>query len=143
MENVHNKKVFKLQNRALRIISFSNFQANSDPLYAKLKILKLKDHIIVNNCLFVHDALNKVSPISFHEYFKQTKENHSFQTKNANFGCLYVTTSGTIRYGINSITNKCIRQWNLLSNWFKSDLLTFSRQNFQANLKLYFIQSYG
>ena len=31
--NVFNKKVFKLQNRALRIISFSDFRADSNPLY--------------------------------------------------------------------------------------------------------------
>ena len=43
--NTFNQKVF-LQNRAIRIISFSDFDATSNPLYANLKILKLKDQII-------------------------------------------------------------------------------------------------
>ena len=60
-----NQKVVKLQNRALRIITFSDFRADSNPLYADLNILKVADHITLQNCLFVHDALNKVSPICF------------------------------------------------------------------------------
>ena len=57
--NSINKKKFKLQNRALRIISFSDFDADSNPLYANLKILKLEDQIILQNCVFVHDTITK------------------------------------------------------------------------------------
>ena len=34
--NTFNQKIFKLQNKALRIISFSDFRANSNPLYSNL-----------------------------------------------------------------------------------------------------------
>ena len=40
------------------------------PLYGNLKILKLNDQIILQNCLFVHDVLNNISPICFKKYFK-------------------------------------------------------------------------
>ena len=79
--NLFNQKVVKLQNRALRIITFSDFRADSNPLYADLNILKIADHITLQNCLFVHDALNKVSPICFHDYFSLTKTIHSLSTK--------------------------------------------------------------
>ena len=58
---VYNQKIFKLQNRALRIISFADFKADSKPLYSNLKILMLKDQIVMQNCLFVHDALKNIS----------------------------------------------------------------------------------
>ena len=61
--NTFNNKVFNLQNRALRIISFYDFRSASNPLYAILKVLKLKYQIALQNCLFVHDALSKASPI--------------------------------------------------------------------------------
>ena len=77
-------------------------------VYANLKILKLKDQIVLQNCLFVHDTLSKVSPICFQVYFKQTRVIHSLNTKSANLGCLFVTHSGSVRYGLNSTTNKCI-----------------------------------
>ena len=39
--NTFNNKIFKLQNRALRIIYFDNFRADSNPLYINLKIVRL------------------------------------------------------------------------------------------------------
>ena len=89
--SVFNQKISKLQNRDIRIISFLDFRADSNALYNNLKILKLKDQIVLQNCIFVYDALSNASPISFQEYFKQTREIHSINTKNANLGCLFVT----------------------------------------------------
>ena len=63
--NTFNTKIFKLQNRALRIISFSNFRADCNPLYSNLKILKLGDLKVLQNCSFVHDTLKKLSPSCF------------------------------------------------------------------------------
>ena len=56
--NTFNQMVFKLQNRALRIISFANFGADENPLFHNLNIIKLSDQITIQNCLFVHDTLN-------------------------------------------------------------------------------------
>ena len=55
--NTHTEKVFKLQNRAIRTISFSDFHADPNPTYKSLKILKLEDSIILQNVLFVYDFL--------------------------------------------------------------------------------------
>ena len=57
-------------------------------LYANLKILKLKDQIVLQNCLFVHDTLSKVYPICFQVYFKRTRVIHSLNTNSTNLGCL-------------------------------------------------------
>ena len=40
----------------------------------QLWITKLINQITLQNCLFVHDTLNYVSPICFQQYFQQTKE---------------------------------------------------------------------
>ena len=141
--NTFNQKVFKLQNRALRIISFADFRADSNPLYINLKIIRLSDQIILHNCLFVHDTLKKVSPLCFHDYFTQAKQIHSLNTKSATFGCLHVSSSNTVRYGLNSISSKCISNWNDVTKLFHVDLLSLSRQKLKLNLKSYFIQSYS
>ena len=57
-QNTHNKNIFKLQNRAIRTISFSGYQDDCNPLYTSLNILKLEDHRKLLNCLLVHDSLN-------------------------------------------------------------------------------------
>ena len=41
--------IYRTQNKALQIISFKD----SDPLYANHKILKLKNIITLNNCLYL------------------------------------------------------------------------------------------
>ena len=60
--DTHTEKVFKLQNRAIRTITFSDFHADPDPIYKFLKILKLEDLITLQNVLFVYDHLKKNTP---------------------------------------------------------------------------------
>jgi hypothetical protein len=57
-------KISRLQKSAMRIMTFSEFQAHSEPLFKKLEILKFCDNIAVNNCLFVYDYFNKNLPHS-------------------------------------------------------------------------------
>ena len=138
-----NSKIFKLQNRALRIISFANFRADSNPLYSNLKILKLGDLIVLQNCLFVHDTLNKVSPLCFHNYFQHTRNLHPHNTRGADFGCLLVTPYSTTRYGINSITRLCVQNWNDISRHSSFDLVSISRHKLKSYIRHLLIQSYS
>ena len=45
-----NKRIFKLQKKALRVICKTKYNAHTDPLFLKLKTLKVKD-IFHNQCL--------------------------------------------------------------------------------------------
>ena len=141
--NTFNQMVFKLQNRALRIISFANFGADENPLFHNLNIIKLSDQITIQNCLFVHDTLKKLSPVCFHDYFLPTQDIHPFSTKSSSLGCLYVTKCNTIKYGLNSITRLCISQWNSFTEKFKCDLTSLSRLKLKHALKAYFIHTYS
>ena len=140
--NSFNQKIFKLQNRALRIITFSDFRANSNPIYRELNILKLRDQIAIQNCLFVHDSLNNNSPSCFSEYFNLTRQIHPLYTRNASLGCLYPKDSNTTRYGLYSITTKCISIWNALSRALNTDLATFSRYQLKCKLFHYLKKDY-
>ena len=63
-----------LQKNAVRIINFSDFKAHSEPLFKKLEILKFKDNIILQNCLFVYDYLKENLPNSFTDTFRRVDE---------------------------------------------------------------------
>ena len=132
--NSFNQKIFKLQSRALRIITFADFRADSNPIYRDLNILKLRDQIAIQNCLFVHDSLNNNSPSCFSDYFNLTRQIHPLHTRNASLGCLYPKDSNTTRFGLYSITNKCISIWNALSGVLNTDLATFSRYQLKCRL---------
>ena len=65
---LHIENIYKLQNRALRIINFEDFNANPNPLYTRSNILKLQDFIRLQNCLFVRDYLNAL-PACFNDFY--------------------------------------------------------------------------
>ena len=138
--NSFNENIFKLQNRAVRIISFSDFRSDSYPIYRNLRILTLRDLIILQNVLFTHDSLKNVAPSCFNEYFSHSRNTHSYNTRNSTLGCLALSHNETIRYGINSIISKCITNWNAISKSFQVDLLTLSRQALKIKLSKFLLE---
>ena len=125
----HNEKIFKLQNRAMRIISFSDYRAEAEPLYITNNILKLENYIKIQNCLFVHDFLHEILPSCFSEYFQKLDEVYTGDTRtvNSELGCLFTPFKFTQRYGICSIIRKCVDSWNFLTKTLKTDLSKLSR----------------
>ena len=93
--DTHTEKVFKLQNRAIRTITFSDFHADPDPLYKFLKILKLEDLITLQNVLFVYDHLKKTLPVCFDSYFKKISDTHKINTVNSELGCIFTPYMST------------------------------------------------
>ena len=140
--NIFTEKVFKLQNRAMRILAFSDFHANADPLYKIHNVLKLNDLIALQNCLFVQDFLNKKLPICFNSYFQLVSETHSTNTKSYGLGCLHVPYFSTTKYGLNSFTRKCIDSWNFFTKTLNCNLLELSRSKLKLKISTYCIESY-
>ena len=61
------------QSKTLRIIHFKQSMELPEPLYQKLKINKLKNNIILKNCLFVFDKLINNLPDVFGQFFQPLK----------------------------------------------------------------------
>ena len=108
--DTHTEKVFKLQNRAIRTITFSDFHADPNPIYKLLGILKLDDLITLQNVLFVFDHIKKTLPVCFDSYFKKISDMHDINTVNSELGCIFTPYSSTTKYGLNSITRKLYQQ---------------------------------
>ena len=139
----HIENIYKLQNRALRIINFKDFNTNANPLYAANNTIKLQDAIRIQNCLFVHDYLNNCLPDCFQDYyFRLNYLYFNVQTRNSNLGCLFSPSKNTTRYGLNSITQKSISSWNFFSREMKLDLSSLSRHNLKTRLTQYFLNQY-
>ena len=66
----HNiKRLQIIQRQAIRLITFSNFDAHTSPLFAKLNLLKLQDHIKLQTLFFMHQFnTGKLAKI-FDSYF--------------------------------------------------------------------------
>ena len=76
-------KISILQKKTMRIMTFSEYRAHTEPLFKKLKILKFKDSITKLNCTFVHDYLKGNLPRSFNNIFQRVDEVHQKETSNA------------------------------------------------------------
>ena len=140
--NIHTEKIFTIQNKAMRAMNFSKPQMPSEPLYRKFNILKLNDYVKLQNCLFVKSVIMKTAPICFHNYFKITADHHAYNTRNSSYGCLYVTMSNTIKYGINSITFKCIYDWNFLTINSNVNLMLLPMRDFKGAITSYIFGLY-
>ena len=105
-------KIQTIQNTALRIISFADFNAEINQLYNNHKILKIHDQITLQNCLFIHDYLNNKLPSSFNNTFCKVNQIHEIPTRNSTMGSLFIPHINTTKYGLNSIYRKSIEAWN-------------------------------
>ena len=61
-------KIQKLQNRALRKITFTARQTSISPVYKQLEILKFEDMIHLRNILFMHQLENNMLPKVFNNF---------------------------------------------------------------------------
>ena len=91
-KNTYNNKISIIQKNALHIISFPEFNAHTDPLFKKLKILKIKDNITLQNCLLAHDFIYNKLPNPLRILL--------INTRNAMAGNVYITFLKTTRYGL-------------------------------------------
>ena len=138
----HNENIFKLQNRAIRTINFSDFNANVNPIYKSMNILKLKDLVTLQNIMFVHDYFNENTPHCFNSYFTRIRDIHEITTKNSHLGCLFTTFATTTKYGLNSITRKCLLNWNEMTNDLKTNLSSIPRPLIKKKIKKQLINNY-
>ena len=148
------EKITRLQKAAMRIMTFSEFKAHSEPLFKQLEILKFRDSIAVNNCLFVHDYFNNDLPLSFSNIFKITYDMYEYSTRQATTGKLYIPQYKTTTFGLKCIYKRCIDSWNKLSTEINTlnnhrtreikdiNLLTFSRTVLKDKLTKHILSTY-
>ena len=84
--------------KTVRIITFSDFNSYSSPLFRKLGLLKLKDLIYLDNVLFMRDYYSNRLPSTFNNFFKSINKVHQFATRLASKKFYYLRKART-NYG--------------------------------------------
>ena len=62
-------RLYILQKKALRTISFKERNAHSSPLFHYSKIIKIADKVKIENCLFINKYTNNKLPSIFTNWF--------------------------------------------------------------------------
>jgi hypothetical protein len=96
--NTNIDKIYKLQKKVIRIITNSNYRAHTEPLFAKLRILKLRDIIKRATLCFMHSIYHAYAPSSLLTHWGRREERDiqydlrnptDFVIKRCNFTTLY------------------------------------------------------
>ena len=84
---------------ALRTMNFASFNAHTTPLFKNCNILKFAHIINVESCIFINNCFNKNSSSIFNENFKIDSTTHSYNTRSARNGLLFVPSYNRVRGG--------------------------------------------
>ena len=142
--NKHVCRLQKLQNKAIRIINFVDFREAVDPLYYKSKILKLTDHVKLQNFLFVHNSLNNNLPLPLQNTFKVAADNYVYNTRASEQHKIVLPKIRTSYYGLFCIKYRSGAHWNLLVNDFpKEKFHTLSKSVCQKKITKHLIECYN
>ena len=132
------KRVFKLQKKAVRIISKSKYNSHTDPIFRKLKLLKMND-IFNSKCLtFYFRYVQGTLPRFFDDIFRSDPNTHTYNTRHRIPNYQRPNTESakkTIRYFIPSLIRTTPED-------IMNKMETHSLQNIKFRVKLHYIDSY-
>ena len=103
-----------LQKKAMRLMSFSDNDAPTNPIFKELKILQLKDIITTNNIIFAHKTINGLSPSYFKNFYTIHNPTHNYNTVN-NPNSRYSIPPGSVSLSNiepNTLKYRCAQDWN-------------------------------
>lgn len=110
---VHLDKLYILQKRAVRIITSSNFNERSSPLFVKLRTLPLYDLVNLNVLMFMFKFHNGLLPSIFNDMFRTNAQTHNYNTRNSNNLCQplsrLTSRKQTLRF-------TGVKEWNSVCN---------------------------
>ena len=79
-------------------MNFAPFNAHTTPLFKNCNVLKFADIINVESCIFINTCFNRDSFSIFNENFKLVSTRHSYNTRSARNGLLFVPSYNTVNY---------------------------------------------
>jgi hypothetical protein len=131
-------RIFKLQKKAIRIITNSSFNSHTDPLFQELNLLKVMDMCIFQEYKFCYKFQNRTLPSYFYNNFLTPLHDvHTYNTRGANNfqmpGIRHSFAKNALRYRIPLAYNNC-------PNCIKNKISTHSYQGFVKYIKLHIIR---
>ena len=112
IDNQGLQRILMLQKKCVRLMTFSDYHAHSNPLFVNLNILKIHDLVKLSNVNLIHDILNSNCPARVSTIFSLDFYQHDYTTRGKNINLLSRPYARTTTYGIKSVTYNSIVLWN-------------------------------
>ena len=78
----HLDRLVKLQNKSIRIITFSGYLDHTAPLFSKLKLLTIAQFLQYQQCIFMYKYTNNKLPTCFRKTLTANSYIHTYNTRN-------------------------------------------------------------
>jgi hypothetical protein len=133
-------KIFKLQKRAVRLITNNSYLSHSEPLFKSLNILKIDDLFYLTILKFYYNLKTHCLPHFFHSFDTSKRSNlHNYNTRNKNL-------LNTVKTRLKS-TDNCLRVVlpkvvNSTNSLILDKVFTHSLSGFTTYIKQYLIEKY-
>ena len=137
-DNTYLDKIRIIQNKAVRIISSTDFYSHVEPMYKKLNILNLDEIYLSQYADLMYDQDHGTLPKCFKQYFKKVNEIHSHGTRMASLNKLSENIKvNTITYGKRLFKFKGPKMLNDLKNlpfYKESKTKKYFRRKYKTHL---------
>ena len=134
-----------LQKKSLKIMTFSDFNSHTNPLFLQLKLLKVRDIIKQQQLKLVYEFYKNLLPTDLQSIFELNSDIHSYQTNSAHKHLLHIPRIYTATYGNKSIKYHCPILWNAIDNDSKNNVPIDNIHNisqFKRTLQKHFLHCY-
>ena len=122
--------LFVLQKKAMRIITFSEYNEHSSPLFKLLNIIKIFDLVTFHIASFMYKFHHRLLPSAFDNFFTPIDRIHNYNTGLASKQSYYLPKART-NYGLFNIRFQGTKIWNSMDENTK----LFSSSKFKNKLK--------
>ncbi len=134
-------KIYTLQKKVIRAITFSDFNAHTAPIFKKFKILKLQDLFNYKTTSLMWDYDHNTLPNSLASLFIPREKIHNRDVRDRNKNKLYTAHHYHNRYGFDSFTHHGAMLLNKAKDLPFYDNST-SKTAFLSKYKLVFLDKY-
>ena len=112
-------------------MNFAPFNAHTTPLFKDCNVLKFADIINVESCIFISNCFNRDSFSIFNENFKLVSTTHSYNTRSARNGLLFVITQSDLGENqLSTLTWQCLQDNFLIFKDKYQNLIFKDKYNF-------------
>ena len=134
-------KIALLQKKALRAITFADYNAHTCPIMKESKILSLADQTQLQISSLMWDLDHDILPPTLSSYFKKRNLIHQYNTRTAGDGKFHIKKTNTKRYGHNSFQ---VQGSLILNNLKDLDIYknACSKKSFLNKLKNQLLEKY-
>ena len=98
--------------KTIRIITFSDYQVHTSPLFKMLNLLQLLDIVKLHTGIFMLCFCNGLLPVDFDHFFSENKCIHVHYTRLASKVITYALPLPHTNYGIFNIRFSGSKLWN-------------------------------